>query len=178
MPRREEFCDPWDGRLGHANFNIHPEPYEPQQMDLDGYTEFRANWDQARTNYAKHLARTAEHYGSTSKVYKLTEEKWTSIDDIWKRHHAAMTKVLAPVLARVSGDAEAQDSAASSAVLEKPMTKVVVPIVDDKGGKFPLLGDGEIVGPMSVGPPLSPPKRHLLKFLSNIFGGRNSRVRG
>lgn len=187
MQLLDDPSDPWAVRLGHANFTIHPEPYTPETINLDSYTEFRKNWDQARTNYAKHITRTAEHYGSTSKVYRLTEEKWASVDDVWKRQHALMRTALAPVLSRLSdSDSEIQDSTTSSAVLEKPLTKVVLPIIDGKSGKFPELGDGEIVGPMSVArprastnpsksitkprrPPLSPHKRNLLKFLSDIF---------
>lgn len=182
----DDVADPWAFRLGHANFTIHPEPYTPETLDLDSYTEYRNNWDHARTNYAKHIARTAEHYGSTSKVYKLTEEKWSSVDDVWKRQHSLMRSALAPVLARLSdGDSSMQDSGTSSAVLEKPVTKVVLPVIDDKSGKFPELGDGEIVGPMSVArpramtspnrgidprsPTLSPYKRNLRKFLTDFF---------
>jgi len=173
-------------KLGHANFSIHPEPYVPEFMTLDSYAEFRNNWDQARTSYAKHIARTVEHYGPTSKVYRLTEEKWTSTDNQWKRQHAIMRKALAPVLARLSdGDSEMQDSTASSAVLEKPLTKVVLPVIDDKSGKFPELGDMEIIGPMSVARPRavtnpnrpfdprtsppSPQRRNLFKILSEMF---------
>jgi len=173
-------------KLGHANFSIHPEPYVPEFMTLDSYAEFRNNWDQARTNYAKHIARTVEHYGPTSKVYRLTEEKWTSTDNQWKRQHAIMRKALSPVLARLSdGDSEMQDSTASSAVLEKPLTKVVLPVIDDKSGKFPELGDMEIIGPMSVARPRavtnpnrpfdprtsppSPQRRNLFKILSEMF---------
>ncbi|OAG45033.1 hypothetical protein AYO21_00996 [Fonsecaea monophora] len=181
----EDPSDPWAVRLGHANYTIHPEPYTPETLDLDSYAEFRKNWDQARIHYAKHITRTAEHYGSTSKVYKLTEEKWASIDDSWKRQHDLMRTALAPVLARLSDGSETQDSSTSSSVLEKPLTRVAVPVIDDKSGKFPKLGDGEIVGPMSVAPPrafydsnkgieigsppVSPHKRKLFKVLSDIF---------
>ncbi|KAI1616340.1 hypothetical protein EDD36DRAFT_415241 [Exophiala viscosa] len=182
----DDVLDPWTVRLGHANFTIHPEPYTPETIDLDSYTEYRNNWDHARTNYARHISRTAEHYGSTSKVYKLSEEKWSLVDDAWKRHHNLMRSILAPVLARLSdGDSSMQNSTASSAVLEKPATKVILPVIDDKSGKFPELGDGEIVGPMSVArpramtspnrgidprsPSLSPYKRNLRKFLIDFF---------
>ncbi|KAL6251360.1 hypothetical protein RBB50_001569 [Rhinocladiella similis] len=178
--------DPWLVRLGHANFNIYPEPYTPEVIDLDSYTEYRNNWDHARTNYAKHVARTAEHYGSTSKVFKLTEEKWASIDEVWRRQHDLLRTALAPIFARLSeGDSEMQDSTASSVVLETPASKVVLPIIDDKSGKFPEIGDGEIVGPMSVArpraltgpgrgiyshsPPPSPQRRNLIKVLTDIF---------
>ena len=187
MQLLEDPSDPWALRLGHANFAIHPEPYTPENLDLDSYTEYRTNWDQARTHYAKHIARTVEHYGPTSKVYKLTEEKWAWIDNTWKRQHDLMRTALAPVLARLSdGNSNMQDSAASSAVLEKPVTKVIVPVIDDKSGKFPALGDGEIVGPMSVAPPRahtmdfdrgvgpkspppSPHRRNFFRFFSDIF---------
>lgn len=182
----EDPSDPWAVRLGHANFNIHPEPYTPDALDLDSYTQYRNNWDQARTNYAKHIARTVEHYGSTSKVYRLTEEKWASIDNVWKRQHDLMRTALAPTFARLSdSNSEMENSSTSSAVLEKPLTKVIVPVIDDQSGKFPRIGDGEIVGPMSVArprvpadsdrgqspgsPPLSPHKRNLLKFLADVF---------
>lgn len=186
LPLLDDIYDPWAVKLGHANFSIHPEPYTPEEMTLDSYTEFRNNWDPARTNYAKQIARTAEHYGPTSKVYRLTEEKWTTIDDQWKRQHNIMRKAMAPLLARLSdGDSEMQESTASSAVLEKPLTKVVLPVIDDKSGKFPELGDMEIIGPMSVarpraltnphktidsrGSPPSPNKRNLFKIISDIF---------
>ncbi|KAK7903537.1 hypothetical protein LTR67_001557 [Exophiala xenobiotica] len=182
----DDVDDLWAVRLGHANFTIHPEPYTPETIDLDSYTEFRNNWDHARTNYAKHITRTAEHYGSTSKVFKLTEDKWSSIDDVWKRQHNLMRTALAPTLARLSdGDSEMQESTASSVVLEKPLTKVILPVIDDKSGKFPELGDGEIVGPMSVARPRalthpsrgsdwrnptpSSQKRNLIQILTDIF---------
>jgi hypothetical protein len=182
----DDVADLWAVRLGHANFTIHPEPYTPETIDLDSYTEFRNNWDHARTNYAKHITRTAEHYGSTSKVFKLTEDKWSSIDDVWKRQHNLMRTALAPTLARLSdGDSEMQESTASSVVLEKPLTKVILPVIDDKSGKFPELGDGEIVGPMSVARPRalthpsrgsdwrnptpSSQKRNLIQILTDIF---------
>ncbi|DAA76150.1 TPA_exp: Uncharacterized protein A8136_1187 [Trichophyton benhamiae CBS 112371] len=66
--------DEWSCKLGHANFTIYPEPYVPEICDREALNNFRANWELARCNYAKHLARTDEHYGSTSHIYKLTEE--------------------------------------------------------------------------------------------------------
>lgn len=170
--------DPWSSALGHANFSIHPEPYLPSIFTLDAYTEFRGNWDHARRNYAKHLARTNEHYGPTSKVYKLTEEKWALIDTSWKDYHNAMTDSLGPELKRAS-DHSSQYSQ-RSIPLEKPISRIVMPEIDDKCGKFPELGDGEIVGPMEVAPPrsaaasptltpTSPGKRTLFRFLSDML---------
>ena len=175
--------DVWGSKLGHADFSIHPEPYIPEIFNLESYTEFRQNWDQARTNYAKHIARTIEHYGSTSKVFNLTEEKWNSIDQVWKQHYDRLTSYLAPVLTQAR-DVEMGNMTSPVLALEKPITKIQMPVIDDKSGKFPQMGDGEIVGPMSVAPPrsaamrtpdrLTPPssplKRNFLKFLSDILG--------
>ena len=171
--------DPWSAALGHANFSIHPEPYLPSIFDLDAYADFRNNWDDARRNYTKHLARTHEHNGPTSKVYKLTEEKWATIDKQWKEYHARLEFYLAPQLKRAS-DHAASDSSKSSLNLEKPISKIVMPEIDDKCGKFPELGDGDIVGPMEVGPPrsaatsptfgpFSPRKRTWLRYLQDML---------
>ena len=182
----DEHDDPWASQLGHADFSIHPEPYLPGVVDLDSYTEFRANWDQARTNYSKHLARTIEHYGSTSRVFRLTEEKWNSTDTIWKSHNQALSQMLAPSLSKKAEiDASTSDSYPTDAVLDKPITRIIIPDIERKSGKFPELGDGDIVGPMEVAPPraasmirnspqlspLSPTrKRNLFKFLQDMFG--------
>ena len=182
--------DPWAHSFCHANFNIHPEPYFPEHVDLASYTEFRANWDQARTNYSKHLARTIEHNGPTSKVSKLTEEKWSSVDGKWKNYHDSMTKILSPVLKKLSDSDTDMQNSQTSTLLEKPVSRIVLPEIDEKCGKFPALGDGDIVGPMAVAPPrnliptaksptlLTPPgsptsprKRNFLKFLSDILKG-------
>jgi hypothetical protein len=142
----EEVHDPWDVLLGHANFFIHPEPYTPTRIDMDSYKEFRANWEHARKQYAQHIARTTENYGQTSRVYKLTQEKWTEIDDIWKREDALMSKALSPVLARLSDSMTATpDSPDSMHVLEQPVTRIIVPPFD-KSGKFP----GKICGLLSL----------------------------
>ena len=44
MQLLDDPSDPWAIRLGHANFTIHPEPYIPETLDLDSYTEYRKNW--------------------------------------------------------------------------------------------------------------------------------------
>jgi hypothetical protein len=183
--------DPWAQRLGHANFRIHPEPYIPAMIDLDSYRQLRLNWDLARCNYAKHLARTGEHYGTTSKVYLLTQEKWNAIDNSWKKQNDRMTAVLSPVLARISdGDTTISGSLESSTVFEKPSKRVIVPQLDDPSGKFPELGDEDIVGPMSVGPArdltMQKPtadaetptyaarKRSFFRFVSDVLGRSGS----
>lgn len=174
-----ERFDPWAIKLGHADFSIYPEPYQPNIIDLDNYKEFRDNWDYARKQYAQHVARTIEHYGETSKVFKLTEEKWGCIDQQWKKYYDELTLALSPQLARLSDGSAAPDSPVS--LLEKPPTRVVVPTLD-KGGKFPEIGDTDIIGPLTIGvakvpelqrgnitPPLSPRKRNFIKALGDIF---------
>ena len=179
LQQLSERLDPWAIKLGHADFSIHPEPYQPNIIDLDHYKEFRDNWDQARKQYAQHIARVIEHYGETSKVYKLTEEKWSSIDSQWKRSYDHLTTALQPQLARLSDGPATPDSPIS--LLDKPVSRVVVPSMD-KSGKFPELGDKDIIGPLTIGiakvpelqrgaltPPASPRKRNFIKALGDIF---------
>lgn len=177
-----ERFDPWAMKLGHADFSIYPEPYQPNIIDIDNYKDFRDNWDHARKQYAQHLARTTEHYGETSKVFKLTEEKWCGIDQQWRRYYDQLTLALSPQLARLSDGPATPDSPVS--LLEKPVTRVVVPTLD-KSGKFPEIGDTDIVGPLAIGvakvpelqrgnitPPSSPRKRNFIKALGDIFSRR------
>lgn len=179
LQQLSERLDPWTVKLGHADFSIHPEPYKPEYLDLDSFKEFRENWAQARKQYTQHLARTIENYGETSKVYKLTEEKWSSIDQEWKKYDAQVSAALSPQLQRLSDGPATPDSPVS--LLERPVTRVTVPHMD-KGGKFPEIGDMDIVGPLSVGvakvpelqrgtltPPMSPKKRNIIKALGDIF---------
>ena len=192
LPMLDEGQDPWAQRLGHANFDIHPEPYTPEVISQETYREFRNNWDLARRNYTKHLARTGEHYGTTSKVYGLTQEKWEALDMTWKRDYEKMFAIVGPsVSVSAAQSSEAMESADSSTILEKPVTRIVVPKMDDSRGKFPELGDEDIVGPMTVVParsptmqqstvrelsPQSPSRRHLFKFLSELFSGKGART--
>ncbi|ERF75588.1 hypothetical protein EPUS_04568 [Endocarpon pusillum Z07020] len=178
--------DQWSVKLGHANFTIHPEPYLPKVFDMETFKQLRENWDQARHSYAKHLARTGEHYGTTSKTYLLTEEKWASIDATWQKNTAKMTDAIGPLIARSSsGEADGSDSSCSTNVLEQPPSRVIVPRINDATGKFPDMGDEDIVGPMAVGPSraatmqqlLEPTvqnrlskKRNFLKFFSDFLG--------
>lgn len=178
--------DEWSARLGHANFTISPGPYLPNAFDMETFKQLREDWDHARHSYAKHLARTGEHYGATSKTYLWSEEKWASIDAEWKKNNAAMTEALGHLVARSSGgDVDSSDSTCSSNVLEQPPNRVIVPEIHDPTGKFPDMGDEDIVGPMAVGPSrartmhqLVEPamqtrlskKRNFLRFISDILG--------
>ncbi|KAI9676784.1 MAG: hypothetical protein M1829_002879 [Trizodia sp. TS-e1964] len=130
--------DEWANKLGHANFSIHPEPYLPEEFDAESCNQLRANWDQARFNYTKHLVRTGEHHGATSKTYSLTEEKWAGIDSLWRRNFDL-------ALSKASQVAESAGSPRPSPVTE-PMAQMKIPSLND--AKFPQLGDEDIVGPM------------------------------
>ncbi|RDW60331.1 uncharacterized protein DSM5745_10789 [Aspergillus mulundensis] len=133
--------DEWAIELGHANFNIQPEPYVPEVYDIDSFRQLRSQWDLAQCNFTKHLVRTGEHYGITSNIYQLTQKKWDSINREWKRHYEAMLAQLealnGPILSTIDSHRD-------------PCEQVKIPTLHDK--KFPELGDGEIVGPMKIAP--------------------------
>ena len=178
--------DEWSVKLGHANFTIWPEPYSPEPVTLEAYRDFRESWEQARHNYAKHLARTGEHYGTTSKIFLLTEEKWAGVDAKWKQHNSTISAAIGPILTPPSTSVTDKfDVAIVGTVLEQPPTRVVVPKINDPSGKFPDMGDEDIVGPMAVAPSRNkrnPPlvdstiqnrlskKRNFWKFFSDILG--------
>ncbi|KAI1173008.1 hypothetical protein F4777DRAFT_480689 [Nemania sp. FL0916] len=127
--------DAWSDRLGHANFTIFPVPYRPTVATSSSLREFRADWETARVNYTKHLARTGEHYSLTSKTYTLTEQKWAEIDASWRACHDEIVKA-----AVASGEATDLDTFDENVV-------TTIPIMDGEG-KFPERGDEDIVGPM------------------------------
>lgn len=165
--------DVWSQKLGHSNYNITPAPYEPDVVNLDLFTQFRADWDEARCNYVKHLARTGEHYGTTSKVYKFTEEKWSETNQKWQEFGKSISSRL-----------DRRDAAIleSSPSKSEPATTVTLLPIDDPSsrGKFPNMGDEDIVGPMAVAPALNATetatqarlakKRNFLKFLYDFLG--------
>jgi hypothetical protein len=133
--------DKWSSQLGHANFDIHPEPYLPDVFDAEACRQLRANWKAARCNYIKHLVRTGEHYGDTSKTYRLTEKKWAEIDAEWKANYEQTV-------------AQAEDNGSLTLSLRRaspvPSTVVALPSLNGprSDGKFPQLGNEDIVGPM------------------------------
>lgn len=161
--------DEWANKLGHANFNIQPEPYVPATCDSESFHQLRADWDIARCNFAKHLVRTGEHYGVTSNIYKLTCEKWESIDRSWRAQHEAILSGL--------GSVDSVALTLNHADL-RPCEQVCVPGLHDNA-KFPDMGDEDIVGPMTVSPVAeiagpcrtkSLKKRNLFRFLSDLVG--------
>jgi hypothetical protein len=133
-----------------------------------------ADWEQARCNFTKHQVRTGEHYGVTSKIYKFTEEKWGEIDKQWRENHQA-------AISRATASGEEPEP--QSPVEPAPLSKM--PTLNDpkSAGKFPKLGDEDIVGPMvqiaSQIQKTPTRKRAFFKFLSDMkfpssFFGRSS----
>lgn len=174
----------WERKLGHADFTISPEPYSPQTINAYTFRQFREDWDLARQNYAKHLARTGEHYGTTSKTFLLTEEKWSLVDSEWKQYNeelAALVNSIGPI------EKDATNGSRPDGLLERPPPKVSFPTIHHPSGKFPDMGDEDIVGPMTVVPtraksspriaePMIPTrtskKRSFFRFLSDFLGRR------
>lgn len=167
--------DPWSDSLGHANFTISPEPYLPPDHTPSTCKELRKDWDLARQNYTRHLARVGEHYGATSRIYRLTEEKWAEIDNQWKVNSELCLS-----------HTEAQ-GLETRLECESPAPLIKLPSLNGpkSEGKFPKLGDEVIVGPMEqIAGPLnqqkrSSKKRNFFKFLqgmlpngTGMFGGR------
>lgn len=176
-----EITDEWSDLLGHANFVVHPEPYLPEQRTRTAYRDFRDAWALARCNYAKHLVRTGEHCGVTSKIYRWTEEKGRTIDRQWKDKHAFFLNVLDPESPPPTGSRPATSAGISTPharspsdiTIQRPQTPHIalhIPLVSADAdadttvadtvriprlhsGKFPILGDQDIVGPMTVAPP-------------------------
>ncbi|KAF3765337.1 hypothetical protein M406DRAFT_256466 [Cryphonectria parasitica EP155] len=142
IPNLLEQHDAWSDRLGHANYTILPRPYQPDATDLDTLRTLRADWDLARVNYTKHIVRTGEHYGTTSKTYALTEAKWAETERDWKSAHDALIARVAALnlgtLEQLRWDRLQDDTPAT----------VTIPSMLDTEGKFPDLGDEDIVGPM------------------------------
>lgn len=161
--------DEWSNRLGHANFTILPEPYLPDRFDLAACKRLRSDWDLARCNYMKHLMRTGEHYGATSKIYRLTEQKWAGVDALWRRNSdLSFTRT-------ADNGFEAELSRSQGSVAEPtPLMKLPSLHGPRSEGKFPKLGDENIVGPMEqVASQLQQrrPSRKagFLKFLQNVL---------
>lgn len=163
--------DEWANKLGHANFTIYPEPYVPESFDLEACRQLRANWDLARCNYTKHLVRTGEHYGVTSKAYKLTEEKWAATDASWRKN--SDLTIANTVESGSHAFATLKHTTLGDPSSNNIMTKI--PSLNDprSDGKFPQLGDEDIVGPMvQVAAQLqrSPSKKaKLFKFFAEKF---------
>lgn len=140
IPNLLEQHDAWSDRLGHANYTILPRPYHPGATDMNTLRTLRADWDLARINYTKHIVRTGEHYGTTSKTYALTEAKWAETEREWKTAHDVLVHRVAA--SHPGNEAQLRWDRLQD---DAPAT---VPRMLDAEGKFPDLGDEDIVGPM------------------------------
>lgn len=160
--------DHWAVKLGHANFIINPEPYVPEHFDLAACKKLRSDWDLARCNFMKHLMRTGENWGATSKTYKLTEEKWAEIDACWKCNTDLCNS-------RTTDNGFETALSMSQSPVAEPAPPMKLPALNGpkSEGKFPKLGDEDIVGPMEqvaqVPQPRPLKRTGFLKFF-NIFG--------
>ncbi|KAI3395318.1 hypothetical protein diail_1430 [Diaporthe ilicicola] len=167
IPHLLEQHDAWSDRLGHANFTILPRPYNPEAADFDTLRTLRADWDLARINYTKHIVRTGEHYGTTSKAYALTEAKWAETEREWKHAHDGL-------LDRVAALNPGNDAQLRWDRLQDD-TPTAIPKMLDAEGKFPDLGDEDIVGPMvrdavMVRDPGSEAENGARRFWKNLAG--------
>lgn len=164
-----DHTDEWSNWLGHANFTIQPEPYLPDHFDLASCKRLRSDWDLARCSYAKHIMRTGEHYGYTSKIYRLTEQKWAGIDALWKRNCDLS-------ISRTADNGFEAELSRSQGSIAEPAPLVNLPSLHGprSEGKFPKLGDENIVGPMeqvASQPQQRRPSRKagFFKFLHNVL---------
>lgn len=167
IPHLLEQHDAWSDRLGHANFTILPRPYHAEAADFDTLRTLRADWDLARINYTKHIVRTGEHYGTTSKAYALTEAKWAETEREWKHAHDGLLDRVAAL--NPGGEAQLRWDRLQDD------TPTAIPKMLDAEGKFPDLGDEDIVGPMvrdavMVRDPGSEAENGARKFWKNLAG--------
>ncbi|RSL56967.1 hypothetical protein CEP54_008547 [Fusarium duplospermum] len=168
--------DEWSDRLGHANFTITPQPYQPEAVNLEALRQLRHDWDLARCNYMKHLIRTGENYGETSKIFALTEAKWQDLEKRWRAIHDTLMEQIVEATSsappstsdsrsRSRGRGRARASSGGAALLggRPPVDDIfagmqwrrledglpsAIPRLVDAEGKFPARGDEDIVGPM------------------------------
>ncbi|KAF2399079.1 hypothetical protein EJ06DRAFT_522640 [Trichodelitschia bisporula] len=139
-PFSTDLEDKWSISLGHANFTIQPQPYNPPTPTAASCRQLVSDWEAARTSYFKHVHRTLEHYGPHSRTFHLTEAKWAETEDAWRRCHDA-------AVAAAARTGEDYGPVIASA---EPGLLAAIPSFGGlrSEGKFPTLGDQDIVGPM------------------------------
>ncbi|KAL9048444.1 MAG: hypothetical protein Q9162_007720 [Coniocarpon cinnabarinum] len=168
LPMLAEPEDEWSESLGHANFFIQPKPYSPDHVSAEACNALLFDWEKARSEYSKHLARTTKHFGHSSKTYRLTEEKWAAIDATWRRNYDKM-RAMASIVGAMPLHSPVE-----------PAPVVRIPSLDDK---FPQLSDFEVVGAMER---IDPPQRASTQIkrdssvrngLKKLIDGLNKRSR-
>ncbi|RGP65716.1 hypothetical protein FLONG3_9109 [Fusarium longipes] len=175
LPSILQESDEWSDRLGHANFTITPQPYQPETVNMEALQQLRKDWDTARCNYTKHLVRTGENYGETSKIYAHTEAKWTDIEKRWRTTHDGLMAQIVEATSSAPGSTSGSRSRSrgrgraransGGSILGRPPPlddvfagmqwkrledglPSAIPRLVDADGKFPARGDEDIVGPM------------------------------
>lgn len=159
--------DHWAIRLGHANFDIEPKPYMPQQCTRATCRRLLDDWSSARVEYMRIVARVSEHYGPSSPTYKMTEAKWAEIDKEWRCN-----------LDKANSEAEAHGETPVSQCLAETQPLAKMPSLSDPNQptKFLNVDEADIVGPMVkyVNIQQLPTKRAglfgLLKDQSSVLG--------
>ncbi|KAM3075869.1 hypothetical protein ACMFMG_006612 [Clarireedia jacksonii] len=84
-PLLEPNDDKWLARLGPTNFTTLPEPYLPHEFTLTTCRKLRRDWDRARCSYTKEIVRIVKEHGHDSQVYIDTEEKWATVENLWRK---------------------------------------------------------------------------------------------
>jgi hypothetical protein len=163
--------DEWSIKLGHANFSIHPEPYIPDVCNANSLRQLVTDWALARTNFFRHKHRTIEHYGANSKTFELTEQKWAEIDAQWRKNNDLAT-----------AEAARNSTDAMPITANEPAPLTTMPTFDEPNGegKFPTLGDQDIVGPMvqiAARTQVLPRQGTVVKFFNNVFSRSRSLTR-
>lgn len=166
--------DYWAIKLGHSNFDIDPKPYMPQHCNGESCIRLLEDWEAARIEYMRVVARVSEHYGPSSPTYKLTEAKWAEIDKEWRCN-----------LDKANAEAEANGETPVSQCLAETQPLAKMPSLSDPNQptKFPNVDEADIVGPMVqyVNIQQSAPKRtgffgqlkgQTSMFSRSLFGAR------
>ncbi|QIW97947.1 hypothetical protein AMS68_003465 [Peltaster fructicola] len=143
MNLQQEETDFWALRLGHANFDITPEPYLPSVCTGETCKQLLDSWEAARTEYMRQAAYISEEYGPNSHTFKLTEEKWSEIDSIWRSNYE-----LANMKAGASGESLVYQPLAQTAMHQKMPSLENANADPDQPAKFPVVHERDIVGPM------------------------------
>ncbi|RDI82290.1 hypothetical protein Vi05172_g7735 [Venturia inaequalis] len=156
--------DEWSLKLGHANFTISPVPYLPVVSNAQTCRELFNEWETARANYFRHKHRVVEHYGGNSKTFRLTEQKWAAIDAEWRKNNDLATSL-----------AGYRSTDALPLMPTEPTMLTMIPTLNDprSAGKFPRLGDQDIVGQMvQIAPQPQVPSK-FSSFIKTMFRGRS-----
>lgn len=144
----EEPSDKWSELLGHANFTIDPQPYQPDACDPVAWARFVQDWTKARSEYSLHRSSTERHFGASSLIFKWTEEKWAFVETEWKKCRDDASRI-----ARDQGG-DVHITAAEPAPL------VVIPPLDDPR----IVQSEQIIGPMEVGPTQELASKHTRRL--------------